>query len=100
MEELPRDMLEPRGKSVTITEFVYAPHISDNITRISHKGYVISVNRSPIVFYSKRQSTVESSTFSSEFISTKTRNEHIISLRFKLLMFGVDIDGTAVMSNE
>ena len=34
-------MPEPRGKSVTITEFVDASHASDNRTRRLHTGYVI-----------------------------------------------------------
>ena len=33
MEELPKDMPEPRGKSVTITTFVDALHASDKRTR-------------------------------------------------------------------
>ena len=65
MESLPKDIPEPRGKPITVTAFLYASHASDKITRISHTGYLVFVNRAPIVFYSKQQSTVESSTFSS-----------------------------------
>ena len=89
-------MTEPRGKSVNITTFVDASYALEKRTRRSHTGYVIFVKRSPIVFYSNRQSTVESSTFSSEFIAMKTCTKHIIALRFKLRMFGLDIDGTAI----
>ena len=66
---------ESRGKSVTITEFVYASHASYNRTRRSYTGHVIFVNKAPILFYSKRQLTVESSTFSSELIAMKTCKE-------------------------
>ena len=90
MEELPKDMPEPRGKLVTITAFLDAYNASDKRTKVSHKGYVIFVNRSPIIFYSKRQSTVDSSTFSSEFIAMKTCTAHIISLGFKLQMLGIE----------
>ena len=93
-------MPEPRGKSVTITLFVDASHASDNRTRRSHKDYVIFVNRAPIIFYSKRKLTVDSSTFSIKFIAMKTCTEHIILLRFKLQMLGIDIDGPAIMLNE
>ena len=99
MEELPKGIPEPRGKSVTITEYVYVSYASDKRTRISHTGYVIFVNRSPIVFYSKQQSTVESSTFSSEFIAMKICMKNVIGLRFKLRMFGVDVGGPAIMFN-
>ena len=46
-----------------------------------------------MVWYSKRTSTVETSAFSSEFIAMKTCLEAIISLRYKLHMFGVPFDG-------
>ena len=43
---------------------------------------------------------VESSKFSSKFIAMKTCTEHIILLKFKLRMFGVDIDGPTIMLNN
>jgi hypothetical protein len=42
---------------------------------------------------SKRQNTVEASTFGSEFQALKNAVELIESLRYKLRMFGVPIDG-------
>jgi len=45
------------------------------------------------MWYSKKQSTVESSTFSSEFIAMKVCLEGIVALRYKLRMFGVPISG-------
>ena len=56
-------------------------------------NFIIFINRAPIIWYSKAQTTVESSTFSSEFIALKTCTEHISALRYKLRMFGVPIDG-------
>ena len=60
-------------------------------TRRSHTGYVIFVNRAPVLRYSKRQNTVEASTFSSEFIALKACTEAIVHLRFKLRMFGIPL---------
>ena len=60
---------------------------------IGHTGFLIFINRAPIIWYSKRQNTVESSAFSSEFIAAKTCVEHITALRYKLRMFGVPVDG-------
>ncbi len=45
----------------------------------------------PIVWYSKRQHTVETSTFSAEFIALKVCLEAIEHLRFKLQCFGVPL---------
>ena len=100
-EELPPRMPEPRGRMVTTTAFVDASHASDKATRRSHTGYIIFVNRAPIIWFSKKQSTVESSTFSSEFIAMKTCTEAITALRYKLRMFGIPIDGpTSVLCDN
>ena len=66
-EELPPAHMLPkeRGRSVTMTAFVDASHAANKVTRRSHTGFIIFVNRGPIIWYSKRQNTVESSSFSS-----------------------------------
>ena len=90
-EERPCDYVEPRGRPVTMTAFTDASFASNKKTRRSHSGYVIFLNRAPILWYSKRQATVESSTFSSEFLALKVTVEAIQFLRFKLRSFGVPI---------
>ena len=57
-------------------------------------GILIFLNRAPIHWYSKKQSTVESSTFGAEFVAMRTAIEMTESLRYKLRMFGVPIDGS------
>ena len=93
-------MSMPRGCFVIITAFVDASHVPDKRTRWSHTGFIICVNRAPVIFYSKQKSTVESSTFSSKFIALKTCVEKIIGLCFKLRMFGVPINGPALVLNN
>jgi hypothetical protein len=56
---------------------------------MAHTDYIIFLNRSPIIWYSKRQQTAETSTFSAEFIALKVCLEAIEHLRFKLRCFGV-----------
>ena len=73
-------MPEPRGASVSTTAYVDASHAANKVTRRSHIGFVIFMNRAPIIVYSKRQNTVEASTFSSEFIAMKACIEHITAL--------------------
>ena len=90
-ELLPHRMPKPRGRSITTTAFVDASHAANKVTRRSHSGYVVFINRAPIVGYSKRQQTVETSTFSAEFIALKVCLEAIEHLRFKLRCFGVPL---------
>ena len=88
-------MPEPRGNSVIISCFVDSDHAGDKVTRRSHSGILIWVNNAPIVFHSKRQNTVESSTFGSELVAMRIAKELIVALRCKLRMFGIPIDGPA-----
>ena len=89
-EPMPHRMPQSRGRSVTTTAYVDASHAANKVTRRSHTaGFVIFMNRAPIVWYSKRQQTVETSTFSAEFIAMKACLEAIEHLRFKLQCFGI-----------
>ena len=63
--------------------------------RRSHTGILIYVNNAPIVWYSKRQNTVETSSFGSEYVALRICTEMLESLRYKLRSFGVPIDGAA-----
>ena len=49
----------------------------------------------PIFWYSKKQTTIESSTFSSEFVALRIATEKLISLRYKLRMFRITLEGAA-----
>ena len=48
---------------------------------------------SPVVWYSKRQATIETSTFGSEFVAAKVTTETFRGLRYKLRLLGVPIEG-------
>jgi hypothetical protein len=86
-------MPKPRGNSVTTHCFVDANHASDKETRRSQTGILLFVNTAPIIWYSKRQNSVEASTFGSEFTAMKNAIELIESLRYKLRMFGIPVEG-------
>jgi hypothetical protein len=92
-EAIPGNMPEPRGNSVTTHCFVDANHANDKETRRSQTGTLLFVNKAPIIWYSKRQNSVEASTFGSEFTAMKNAIELIESLRYKLRMFGMPIEG-------
>ena len=92
-EELPPNAPEARGNPVQINCFVDSDHAGDRLTRRSQTGIIIYCNSAPIIWYSKRQTTVESSTFGAEFVALRIATELIISLRYKLRMFGIPILG-------
>ena len=101
-EAIPIDAPKPRGNSVTTHCFVDADHAGNRVTRRSQTGILIFINRAPITFFSKKQNTVEVSTFGSEYIASRIAIEMIESLRYKLRMFGVPLSGPTnmFMDNE
>ena len=94
-EEIPANAPKPLGKAVQVTVFVDSEHAGDLITRRSWTGILIYVNRAPIIWYSKCQNGVETSTFGLDFTALKTDIEMIKGLRFKCHMMGVPLDGPA-----
>ena len=95
VDEIPKNAPEPRGKSVQVNVYVDADHAGNKVTRRSQTGILIFLNMAPISWFSKKQSTVESSTFGSEMVALKLAMEKIIGLRYKLRMMGVPIEGPA-----
>ena len=94
-EALPENFPKPLGWSVQITCFVDASHADCLVTRRSTTGIILFVNGTPIRWYSKRQNTVETSTYGSEFVAMRIATEMILALRNTLRMMGVPIDGPA-----
>ena len=82
-------MPEPLGKEVAIRCFLDADHAGKKLTRRSCSGFIILLQTAPIYSCSKRQNTVETSTFGSEFMDMKLACEYICGLRYKLRMTGI-----------
>jgi hypothetical protein len=73
--------------------FVYSDHAGEQFTRRLRTGFVIYLNMAPIVWFSKRQPTVESSVFGAEFFAMMNGIETCRGLRYKLRMMGVALSG-------
>ena len=74
-ESRPCKMLPPRGNPVKISMFVNVAHAGDSIKRRSQTGAMTFVNSAPVTWYSKRQGTLEASTFGSEFVALRVGME-------------------------
>ena len=77
--------------------FEDAHHVSYKVTRRPQKGILIFCNRAPVMWLSKKQNLVETSTFGSEFTALKLTVDLVIALQYKLRMFGVPIKGPTDM---
>ena len=91
-EEIPTNAPKPRGIGFTIRAFVDSDHAGDTVTRRSRTGYIIFLNNAPIYWYSKKQTSIETSSFGAEFIAMKLCCEYIRGLRYKLRMMGIAVD--------
>ena len=56
---------------MNITVFSNADHAGNQATCCSFTGILIYVNRVPIIWNSKKQNTLETSTFGSEFVAMR-----------------------------
>jgi hypothetical protein len=92
-EAIPPDAPAPLGKPVELRCYVDADHAGEKLTRRSRSGIIIFINSAPIVWYTKKQNTVETSTFGSEFVALKIATEMLRGLRYKLRMMGILVSG-------
>jgi hypothetical protein len=76
-EEMPTNMPEPRGLGFTMRAKVNADHTDDTVTRRSRTGFLVYLNCLPIYCSSKKQTSVESSSFCSEFVVMKQCCEYL-----------------------
>ncbi len=58
------------------------------------------INNTPLQWVSKRQPTVETSTYDAELIATRVTIDMIIEVRYKLRMLGVPIRGSALLLGD
>jgi hypothetical protein len=78
-EPIPDDMPCPLGKEVVTTSFVDANLYHDLISSRSVTGCLHMINKTPIDWFSKLQSTVETATFGSEYVAARTCTEQIMT---------------------
>ena len=93
-EAIPPNAPVSRGRAVQINMFCDAAHANDHVTRRSTTGIIIFIQGTPILWYSKRQATIETSTFGSEFVALKIATELLEGLRYRLRMMGIPLQGT------
>ncbi len=99
-EEIPHNMPEPRGKPILMTTFVDANLLHDMVTGRSCTGIIHMLNKTPIEWFSKRQNTVETATYGSEFVAARIAVDQIVDLRYTLRMLGVPLTGPSWMFGD
>ena len=80
-EDIPSNAPELLGMEFILQTYVDADHAGDRLTRQSRSGVPVFMNSAPIYWLSKNQTSVETSSFGSEFVAMTTCCEYLRSLR-------------------
>jgi len=99
-EQLPDNMPEPMGKEFIIRCFVDADYAGEKLTRKSRTGFIVYLNCAPIYWYSKKQTSIETSSFGSEFVAMKHACEYLRGLRFKLRLMGIPVSDPCFVTGD
>ena len=99
-EQIPDDIPEALGKAVRMTAYVDANLYHDMVTGRALTAVLHLINQTPVDWFCKRQATVETATFGSEFVAARIAVDQIIDLRNTLRYFGVPIDGKTYMFGD
>jgi len=99
-EEMPHGMPTPKGKPVIVSGFFDSSHASCLMTRRSTTCTLMFVNGTLIKSYSKRQNTVETSTFGSEAVAGRIAVDHAVEIRYTMRMLGAAVKGPTVLFGD
>ena len=99
-EQIPHDIPKPLGKHVHTTHYVDANLHHDLATAKAVTAALHFLNQTPIDAYTKRQSTVETATYGSEFVAARTAVDQIIDIRTTLRYLGVPIRDKSYMFGD
>ena len=99
-EIIPNNCPKPLGKSVTTTTTLDANLLHCLATGASLTPCLHFCNQTPTDWYSKKQATVETATYGSEFVAAKTATEQIMDMRYTLRYLGVPIKSKAYMFGD
>ncbi|MFA9289401.1 MAG: reverse transcriptase domain-containing protein, partial [Weeksellaceae bacterium] len=99
-ELLPKDAPPPLGKAVTTVTYTDANLYHDMLTGRSVTGILHFCNQTLVDWYSKRQATVETATFGSEFTAARISVDQIIDMRTTLRYLGVPVNTKSFMFGD
>ena len=99
-EEVPTSLQTPFVKGFVMRVFVDSDHAGDQVTRRSRTGFIVYLNNALIYWTSKKQTTVETSSFGSGLMAIKYATECVQGLRYKLRLVGIQVVECAYISGD
>ena len=83
-----------------LSAYVDSNLMHDLISGRSVTGILHLANKTPLNWYSKLQSTVETATFGSEYVAARTCTEQVIDLRNTFRYLGVPVETATIMFGD
>ena len=99
-EQVPDDAPEPKGKPVQTTTYKDANLNHCLITGKAVSGVLHLINQTPVDWFTKKQATVESATYGSEYVAGRSAVEQIAALRLTLRYLGVPLIGPSYLFGD
>jgi hypothetical protein len=99
-EELPTNAPEPLGKRVVHTTYVDANLLHDLTTGKAVTAVLHVINQTIVDWFTKKQATVETATYGSEFAAARTAIQQITGLRLTLRYLGVEVHGATILFGD
>jgi hypothetical protein len=100
MEEIPEDIPTPLGKPVVQHSYVDANLMHCMITGRAVTGVVHFLNSTLSDWYCRKQATVETATYGSEFVAARIAADQIIDLRLTLRYLGVPLEQKTLLFGD
>ncbi len=99
-EELDSKFPEPMGKELDVSIFFDSDHAHDKVTGGSISGVVVMVGSTPIIWKSKRQGSVQTSTYGAVFSAMRLATEEAITIRYMLRALGIAVSKPSALSGD
>ena len=88
------------GKEFLMMVYVDADFAGNSLTRQSRSGFMVMMTSAPLYWFSKKQSSMETSSFGSEFMAIRQCCECLKGLRYKLGMMRVPVNNPCFLYGD
>jgi hypothetical protein len=99
-EELDPRFPQPMGGELDITILFDSDHAHDKVTGRSISGIIVLVGSTPVIWKSKRQGAVQTSTYGAEFSVMRMATEEAITVRYMLRSLGIHVSKPSNLSGD
>ncbi len=99
-EEIDTKFPKPMGAELDVSVFFDSDHAHDKVSGRSISGVIVLVGSTPIIWKSRRQGAVQTSTYGAEFSAMRLATEETITIRYMLRALGINVSKPSSLSGD